>query len=284
MTHALQEMAMRRSAAIACVALTLAACGGSSPAAPTPVTSGRFDVAIPGAGVTIGGVLYRPDLAPGERQPGLIFVHGHLAAGVNGAATVEGFARRYRDRGYVAVAISMRGWPPSGGQDDCALEQPSDIVQVVEWLKRQPGVDPARTALVGFSKGGQMVLLAAARGADVRAVVAYYPPTDLARWKATTTREDTIAYITRLCEPAPGLTPRSPASVAGAIVAPVLLMHGDADVNVPLEQSQVMEAAMRAAGRSVELFVVPGGEHGFVGAAAEIAFPVVDGFLAARLR
>jgi dipeptidyl aminopeptidase/acylaminoacyl peptidase len=274
---------MRRIVAIACAA-ALTACGGSSPTAPTSVSSGRFDVTIPGAGVSIGGVLYRPELVPGERQPGLIVVHGHLPAGVNGAATVEGFARRYRDRGYVTLAMSMRGWPPSGGEDDCALEQPSDIVQVVEWLKRQSGVDPSRIGLIGFSKGGQMVLLAAARGADVKAVVAYYPPTDLARWKATTTREETVAYITRLCEPAPGLTPRSPVSVAGNIVAPVLLMHGDADVNVPLDQSQVMEAAMRAAGRSVQLFVVPGGEHGFVGAKAEIAFPVVDGFLAGRLR
>ena len=133
------------------------------------------------------------------------------------------------------------------------------------------------------AKGGQMVLLAAGRGADVQAVVAYYPPTDLARWKATTDREDTVRYITTVCEPAPGVAPRSPVTWAADIAVPVLLMHGDADVNVPLDQSQVMYDAMRAAGREVELFVVPGGGHGFEGATAEIAFPIVDAFLASRL-
>jgi dipeptidyl aminopeptidase/acylaminoacyl peptidase len=114
--------------------------------------------------------------------------------------------------------------------------------------------------------------------------VAYYPPTDLARWKATTDREDTKVYITTRCEPAPGVGPRSPATRAAEIAVPVLLMHGDADENVPLDQSEVMEAAMRAAGRDVRLFIVPGGGHGFQGSHAEIAYPVVDAFLAERLR
>lgn len=256
---------------------------GSSPTAPEVRSAGRFDVTVPGAGVTIGGVLYRPALTPGEVRPALIVVHGHLPSGTNGATTVEGFAKRYSDRGYIALAISMRGWPPSGGTDDCALEQPADIVQVVEWLKREPGVDGAHIGLMGFSKGGQMVLLAAAQGADVEAVVAYYPPTDLARWKATTEREETVQYITRLCEPAPGVGPRSPVTQAASITSPVLLMHGDADANVPLDQSELMAEAMRSAGRRVELFIVPGGGHGFIGAQAEVAFPVVDAFLATHL-
>jgi dipeptidyl aminopeptidase/acylaminoacyl peptidase len=249
-----------------------------------PSAGGRFDVSFPGAGVSIGGVLYRPEQAPGGTAPALVIVHGHLPAGVNGAATVEGVAKRYSDRGYIALAISMRGWRPSGGADDCALQQSADVVQAVEWIKRRPAVDAAHVGLIGFSKGGQNALLAAARGADVRAVVAYYAPTDLARWKATTDREETKQYIARLCEPPPGVGPRSPATRAADISPPVLLMHGDADENVPLEQSAVMEAAMRSAGRDVRLFVVPGGGHGFERAHAEVAYPIVDAFLAARLR
>ena len=43
---------------------------------------------------------------------------------------------------------------------------------------------------------------------------------------------------------------------------PYLLIHGDKDFNVPVEQSQLMCAAMKKAGASCELIVVAGGAHG----------------------
>jgi len=274
---------MRRIVLAALTAVTFA-CG--SPAGPTetaPTGSGRFVQTIPGAGVSIGGVLFRPATVPGEVLPAIVVVHGHLPYSTNGAATVEATARRYSERGYIALAMSMRGWPASEGADDCGLKQPDDIVEVVEWLKRQPNVDAAHVGLMGFSKGGQMVLLAAARGATVQAVVAYYAPADLELWKARTDDEDRIRYITTLCEPPPGLERRSPVKQAALIVPPVLLVHGDADENVPLEQSQLMAEAMRAAGRQVELLVVPGAGHSFTLPENEFALPVVDAFLRAHL-
>ena len=44
---------------------------------------------------------------------------------------------------------------------------------------------------------------------------------------------------------------------------PVLLLHGDADPVVPVEQSQRLAAALAAAGGDVELHVYPGEGHGF---------------------
>lgn len=277
-------LTVRVVASIALLVVPLG-CGPSSmPTAPGATASaGRFEKTIPGAGVTIGGILYRPELSPGQVRPAIVILHGHLPYGTSGAATVEGVARRYRDRGYIALAMSMRGWPPSGGVDDCALEQPEDVVRVVEWLKSEPGMDAAHIGLMGYSKGGQMALLAAARGASAQAVVSYYPPTDLALWKATTGNANTISYITEYCESEPGLAPRSPLQQAALIAPPVLLVHGDADMNVPIEQSQLMAAAMRASGRQVELLAVPGAGHLFTTPELEIAFPVVDAFLASRL-
>jgi dipeptidyl aminopeptidase/acylaminoacyl peptidase len=274
-----------RGVALIVLLMSLPGCdGASSPMAPATASAPeRFEKAIPGAGVTIGGVLYRPALAPGEVRPAIVIVHGHLPYGTSGAATVEGVARRYRDRGYIALAMSLRGWPPSGGTDDCALEQPDDVVRVVEWLRGERGVEAAHVGLMGYSKGGQMVLLAAARGANVQAVVAYYPPTDLALWKETTGNAATVSYLTAYCESGPGLAPRSPLRQAALIAPPVLLVHGDADMNVPLEQSQLLAAAMRSAGRQAELLVVPGAGHLFTTPEHEIAFPVVDAFLASRL-
>lgn len=281
---------MRCGVALGLVAVMTAGCGGGSGSTPTtptptsttpPTTPGRHEVTIAADGVTIGGILYRPSTT--TTAAAVIVLHGWLTAGSNGAALIEGRARRLSDAGYVAIAISMRGWPPSSGADDCGLRQPDDVVAVAQWLRTVPGVAADRVGLVGFSQGGQVALLAAARDSRLGAVVAYFPVTDVARWKTTTANADIPQYITQVCEPG-GSDARSPVTRAAAIAPPVLLVHGDADTRVPTEQSVRMATALGDAGRAVELFLVPGAQHGFTAAEEAVATPVVDAFLAARLR
>jgi acetyl esterase/lipase len=45
-----------------------------------------------------------------------------------------------------------------------------------------------------------------------------------------------------------------------------------------------MRDALEAAGRRVQLFLVPGAAHGFTAPEEAVARPVVDAFLAAELR
>jgi dipeptidyl aminopeptidase/acylaminoacyl peptidase len=259
--------------------------GGQSPTAPAtlPVaaTPGRHEVAIAGDGVMLGGYLYRPDTT--DSRPAVVLLHGWQTPGTNGAAVLEARARQYANEGYVALALALRGWPPSGGADDCGLRQPADVVTAIGWLRAQTGVTGDRIGLVGFSQGGQVALLAAARDARVRAAVAYYPVTDVARWKATTTNPDIPTYITSVCEPG-GVAARSPLQHADTIAAPVLLVHGDRDTRVPTEQSLLLHAARERSGRPSELLLIPGAQHGFNGAEEAIARPVVDAFLATWLR
>ena len=244
-------------------------------------TPGRHDVSFPGQGVTMGGILYRPDTA--EPRAAIVVLHGWQPAGTNGASVVEARARRYSDEGYVALALSLRGWPPSSGADDCGLRQPDDVVAAAAWLRAQPGVLADRVGLVGFSQGGQVALLAASRDARIRAVVAYYPVTDVALWKTTTTNADIPGYISAVCEPG-GTAPRSPALTGASPVAPILLVHGDADTRVPTEQSRLMASVLASAGRRAELFLVPGAQHGFTAPEEAVVRPIVDRFLAAELR
>lgn len=103
----------------------------------------------------------------------------------------------------------------------------------------------------------RVALLAGTRGAAVRAIVAYYPVTDVARWKITTSHP---------------------------MAADVLLIHGDADTRVPTEQSILMYEALTAAGRPVTLTLIPGAQHGFTPSHDAIAQPAADRFLADRLQ
>jgi dipeptidyl aminopeptidase/acylaminoacyl peptidase len=265
------------------VALVAGCTSDANPVAPDAPPSGagpgRSDVTIPGAGTTLGGILYRAD--PSTPKPAIVVLHGWQAPGTNGAAVVDPRARRFSEEGYVALALALRGWPPSGGADDCGLLQPDDAAAAVEWLRLQPGVEAGRIAIVGFSQGGQVALLAAARDPRLRAVVAYFPVTDVARWKATTTNADIPGYVTAVCEPG-GTAPRSPVAQASRITLPVLLVHGDRDTRVPTEQSTLFRDAR--SGHSTELFLVPGAQHGFTADEEALAKPVVDRFLSSSLR
>jgi dipeptidyl aminopeptidase/acylaminoacyl peptidase len=138
-------------------------------------------------------------------------------------------------------------------------------------------------ALVGFSQGGQVALLAALRDPTIRAVAAYYPVTDVGRWKLTTTNADIPSYVTAVCEPG-GVAARSPLTRAADLSVPVLLVHGDADTRVPTEQSRLLADALQRAGRSPELLLIPGAQHGFTSEEEAAARPVVDRFLTGWLR
>src|SRR5215467_7929028 len=95
------------------------ACIDSTPATSPVRGSSRSNVQLPGAGITLGGVLIRP-VESGSR-PAIIVLHGFQPAGTNGASLVEPLAAEFASLGYVGLALSMRGWPPSGGVDDCGL-------------------------------------------------------------------------------------------------------------------------------------------------------------------
>jgi carboxymethylenebutenolidase len=52
-------------------------------------------------------------------------------------------------------------------------EQLDDVIAALSFLKRAPGVDPHRIAIVGHSFGGQLTLLAAERDSAIRAAVTF---------------------------------------------------------------------------------------------------------------
>ena len=218
-------------------------------------------VTIPGDDITMAGILYGPE-DPGKGDPAVIVLHGWLEPEENGADMVSIVAWHLAREGYVAMALSMRGWPDTGGKDDCGGTQPFDVVRAVQWLSRQPGVDPNRIGLMGFSQGGQVALLAAGLTPKVKAVVAFFPVADLERWAQTTqTPGIKDAYIPETCAKGLGLKAKSPIHAACAINAPTLLIHGDRDTRVPMDQSLQMAKAMLDCGKKVQLQLVKGGEH-----------------------
>ncbi len=218
-------------------------------------------VVIPGDGISRDGILYGSGDAE-KSDPAVIVLHGWLEPEENGADMVSIVAWHLAREGYVALALSMRGWPGTGGKDDCGGKQPFDVLKAVRWLARQPGVNPEGIGLLGFSQGGQVALLAAGLTPKIKAVVAFFPVTDLERWAKTATAPGIKdGYIPQVCAKDPGLKAKSPIHAACSIHAPTLLIHGDADTRVPMDQSLEMAKAMLDCGKTVQLHLVKGGKH-----------------------
>ena len=212
-----------------------------------PVGAASQQVRVPDTdGLMLPATLYSPQGCSAERKPAIVLLHGWLDKGATDTE-LKGFANLLAEEGHVVLVPLMRGW--GGGQNDCGLSQPADTVRMIEWLASQPGVDPDRIGVVGFSFGGQVALLTGALSHHVKAIVSYSGPTDLVKLKVWA----------KSCEP--DLKKRSPVSVAGQIKAPVLLIQGDADTTVPPEQAEEMENALWTSGDSVQLYLVSGAGH-----------------------
>jgi dipeptidyl aminopeptidase/acylaminoacyl peptidase len=103
--------------------------------------------------------------------------------------------------------------------------------------------------------------------ARVQAVVAYCAPQDLTGAFNDFAVSAVAAFMGMLRPPDPASAEfrmyrqASPIASVSSDDAPILLIHGDQDVLVPIEHSEKMEAALRAANVPVKLIRVTGSGH-----------------------
>ena len=236
---------------------------------PCPVT-------WPGAdGATVHGLLWLPPAGDADadraKPPLLVDVHG----GPTDQSTVDWKPRiRYFvSRGWAVLSPNFRGSTGYGRAYERALDgawgdvDVADTVAGIEAAGREGWADASRVAVMGGSAGGFTALLVAAHApAVVRAAVSLYGVTDLFDLAATTHRFES-RYLDRLVgtlpEHADRYRDRSPATRAGEITVPVLMLQGADDKVVPPSQAQAFVDSMRAAGAPVEYHVYEGEGHGF---------------------
>lgn len=186
-------------------------------------------------GVTLGGYgWWWPEAAPAA-----LLLHGWGQDASHMALP----ARLFREAGWHAVSLSMRGWRGSSGCDDYGRSGVADTRHALAWLARQPGVTDV--LLLGFSMGGLMALLTASGPSAARAVVAVSAPTDLRRVYATTSFRGLRRYYDAV------LTPEqweegSPLRHAPQLCIPALLAVGTEDRFCPPEEGRSYAAATRS--------------------------------------
>jgi uncharacterized protein len=140
-------------------------------------------------GTRCEGDLYLPDnFDPSAKAPGLVIGHGFTVA--RSSLVEEG--RLFAEAGYVTLAIDYRHFGGSGGEPRGRLwpmQEVEDFKSAIDWLERQPGVDPQRIGIWGTSFGGGVVTHVAAHDIRVRACVAQAPILDGDVWIRSLNRE-----------------------------------------------------------------------------------------------
>ncbi|HEX8240446.1 MAG TPA: alpha/beta fold hydrolase [Allosphingosinicella sp.] len=216
-------------------------------------------------GLSITGVVVRP--RAGKRLPILIWARGGVGeARIDPPQLVEmGWWARH---GYLVIASNYRGAGGSEGKDEFGGADVNDLVALVAIARKYRQVDVRRIYGVGFSRGGMMLLRAAAFGLPVRALATAGAPTDLASWIGE--RPDVDALLRRMApdyepERRSGYCRRSATCWAERLAVPVYLAHGGDDRSVPPSQAVLLSKRLEQLGRPHRLSILDGADHGISG-------------------
>ena len=217
------------------------------------VVSEQVDLEVDGSAMPVFG--YAPE--GNGPWPAVIVVQEIF--GVND--DIRGFAAWVAEAGYVAVAPDMyhragynvvvsygpdrdraRGLRSEVTHDHIV----ADLNATVAHLQARADVDAGRIGIVGFCFGGMIAYLAAARVPGIKAAAVYYGGEIVPR------------------PDAPPGTPSLLEATAGDVGCPIIGFWGDADHLIPVESVREIEAALKAAGKSIENHIYEGAGHGFV--------------------
>lgn len=203
-------------------------------------------------------------------------------------------------RGYTVFAV-VHGSQPRFTIPE-AIDDMHRSVRFIRHRAKDYGIDSERIAIAGCSAGGHLSLMIGTAGrhgdpnakdpvdresSRVQAVGCYYPPTDflnygepgrdvfkaldaeLAAFKAPFDFQEFDAQSKRFVLITDAAKRREIAASISPIThvspddAPTLILHGDADKLVPLQQAQLMHQALEKAGVPARLVVKEGHGHGW---------------------
>lgn len=224
------------------------------------------------AGETIFGFYTAPSGKTGP-QPLVVMPHGG-PFGIHDSWGYDADVQFLANRGYGVLQVNFRG---SGGRGEkfqtSTFKQwgtgiQDDIADGVRWAIANNVADAAKVCIYGASFGGYSALMNPIRNPGMyKCAIGYAGVYDLAEmYKSGDTNDSRqgrsyLGYA--VGSDAKELTAQSPARRAEEIDVPVLLIHGKNDFRAPIDQYNLMLAAMDKAKKPVESLVKANEGHGF---------------------
>ncbi|MFI5457425.1 MAG: alpha/beta fold hydrolase [Isosphaerales bacterium] len=211
------------------------------------------------------------------------------------------FIQPFTDRGYTVFAV-VHGSQPRYTVPEI-IQDMNRSVRFIRYHAKDYGIDPDRIGVMGASAGGHLSLMLGTAGdkgnptakdpvdresSRVQAVACFFPPTDFLNYGkpggekihptdhappfraafdyreldeqsmlwVPITDPKRLQEIAREISPVSHVTPDDP---------PTLIIHGDEDRLVPLQQSELIAEKLKKAGVQTNLVVKKGAGHGWLG-------------------
>jgi len=224
-------------------------------------------------GLAIAAILYKPlNFTPGRQYPAVLWVHG----GPEGQDVLgwEPWALYLAQHGYLVLTPNYRGSSGYGEKfrnlnvEDSGGGEVDDVALGAKYLVDQGLADKDRIGIGGGSHGGTMVAYEVTKQPDVfHVAIELYGVVDRASFIERTNRPSAIRWTLKM-----GGTPAEKPEVykkanilpdVPRIEAPLLIMHGEDDPQVPPYESQELTAALKKAGKTFLYFTYPKELHGF---------------------
>lgn len=159
------------------------------------------------------------------------------------------------NRGYAVLQPNFRGSSGFGsrftvmGYGEWGDDMQQDVADGAHWLINQGIADPDRICILGGSYGGYAALMGLVQDSDVfRCGIAWAPVTDLKQiLKQDNAWDEDSAWYWRVTggKTSKELREISPVYLAHKITRPLLLMHGDQDEIVFIDQSRALVKALK---------------------------------------
>lgn len=220
---------------------------------------------------------------PAAPKPAIVFFYG--GGWKSGSpAQFERQARHFAERGMIAITADYRVHTRHKTPATACIEDGKAAIAWVRENARRLGVDPNRIAAAGGSAGGHVAACTGTVtgfGSDARpnAMILFNPACTLAPTEEWIPR----GFGTDVGADSLGAEPKaiSPTHHVGKHTPPTLILHGEADVVVPIESSRCFVTAMKKLQRPCELIAYPDANHGFFnrGEHYQETLGEVDGFL-----
>lgn len=220
------------------------------------------------SGIEIEGFLTTPpDYEEGRRYPTILRLHGGPVSQYDHAFNFE--AQMFAANGYVVLNLNPRGSSGYGQDFSAALfanwgvPDVEDVLAGVDYAIAEGFSDPERLGVGGWSYGG---------------ILTNYVITKSERFDAAITGASEVLYranyghdhYQRQWEGELGLPWEnaeaweriSPFNDVAKVVTPTLVMGGEDDWNVPIQNSEQLYQALKRLGIDTQLVVYPGQSHG----------------------
>ena len=227
-------------------------------------------------GLELRGYLTRPaDLSEGDTPPLIMMPHGGPES--RDIVTFNFKVQMLVAEGYQVFQPNFRGSAGFGksftdlGRGEWGGAMQTDVEDAFHHLISEGLADRDAACIYGASYGGYVALMAATSTPELyRCAIAQAAPSDLLamlKWDKKMEGGDSEAYqywVEHIGDPKKDkerIRSVSPVNLADNVTRPLLIIHGAEDDIVPMEQADLMERALKKAGKSYQRITLEDSGH-----------------------